>query len=66
MQVLRGDTETAYRQRADGYDAHLGYEKPFGGGMFASAETVIREVLVALPAGVALDAACGTGRAARQ
>jgi SAM-dependent methyltransferase len=65
VQVLRGDTETAYRQWADGYDAHLGYDEPFGGGMFASAETVIRSVLDALPAGVALDAACGTGRVAR-
>ena len=64
VRVLRGDTETGYRQWADGYDAHLGYEEEFGGGMFAAAETVIREIVDARPGGVALDAACGTGRVA--
>jgi ubiquinone/menaquinone biosynthesis C-methylase UbiE len=63
--VRRGDTETAYRQWADGYDAQMRYEEEFGGGMFAGAEIVIREILDARPAGVALDAACGTGRVAQ-
>ena len=65
VQVLRGDTETAYRQWADGYDAHLDYGNPFGGGMFGRTERAIKEVLDERPAGVALDAACGTGRVAR-
>jgi len=65
VQVRRGDSETGYSQWADGYDAHLRYEEAFGGGMFAVAETVIREVLDERPAGIALDAACGTGRVAR-
>jgi len=65
VQVHRGDSETGYRQWADGYDAQLRYEDEFGGGMFGVAETIIREVLDARPAGIALDAACGTGRVAR-
>ena len=66
VRVRRGDTQTGYRQMADGYDAHLDYEdNPFGGGMFGAAETVIRGILDARPAGAALDAACGTGRVAR-
>lgn len=65
VRVLRGDTETGYRQWADEYDAHLSYHDPFGGGMFGSAETVIREILDDRAPGIALDAACGTGRVAQ-
>lgn len=65
VRVGRGDTETGYRQWADGYDAQLGYEEEFGRGrMFPEAEGVIREIVDTRPAGAALDAACGTGRVA--
>lgn len=64
VHVLRGGTQDGYRQWAAGYDAQLGYEEEFGGGMFGAAERVIREVLDTRPAGTALDAACGTGRVA--
>lgn len=63
--VLRGDTQTAYRQWVDEYDAQQRYENPFGSAMFGRAERVIQEILDGRPAGLALDAACGTGRVAR-
>lgn len=65
VHVLRGDTQTAYRQWADGYEAQLRYEHPFGSAMFGRAERLIQEILDDRPAGVALDAACGTGRVSR-
>lgn len=50
------DAATAYRQQAPGYDAGE------GGGLFALDEPLVAEFLAGRPAGVALDAACGTGR----
>jgi hypothetical protein len=46
----------AYEPKADGYDAEA------GGGLFASDEPVVAECLSGRAPGVALDAACGTGR----
>jgi SAM-dependent methyltransferase len=46
----------AYEPKADGYDAEA------GGGLFASDEPVAAECLRGRAPGVALDAACGTGR----
>lgn len=37
------------------------YDQP-GNGLFAPEESIVREIVDPLPAGVALDAACGTGR----
>ena len=47
---------TAYRQQSAGYDAHA------GGGLFALDEPLVAEFLDGRAPGVALDAACGTGR----
>jgi SAM-dependent methyltransferase len=47
---------TAYAQQAAGYDAEA------GGGLFTLDEPVVAECLAGREAGVALDAACGTGR----
>ncbi len=47
---------TAYRQQSAGYDAEA------GGGLFAADEPVVAEYLSGRKPGVALDAACGTGR----
>jgi SAM-dependent methyltransferase len=49
-------TVTAYEQQSAGYDAHA------GGGLFAIDEPVVAECLTGRAPGVALDAACGTGR----
>jgi SAM-dependent methyltransferase len=49
-------TVTAYQQQCAGYDAEA------GGGLFATDEPVVAECLRGRPPGVALDAACGTGR----
>ncbi|MCY1137699.1 class I SAM-dependent methyltransferase [Actinoplanes sp. Pm04-4] len=49
------DTVTGYRVWAETYD------QP-GNGLFAYEEPFVREVVGALEPGVALDAACGTGR----
>lgn len=46
----------AYSYRADGYDREA------GGGLFAIDEPVVAEYLGERAPGVALDAACGTGR----
>jgi SAM-dependent methyltransferase len=56
--VLAGQvsTVTAYEQQSAGYDAEA------GGGLFAADEPVVAECLSGRPPGVALDAACGTGR----
>ena len=54
--VERVSTETAYQQAAAGYDAAA------AGGLFAVDEEIIAEYLDGRPPGVALDAACGTGR----
>jgi SAM-dependent methyltransferase len=52
----RVSTVTAYQQHSAGYDEHA------GGGLFAIDEPVVAEYLSGRPPGVALDAACGTGR----
>ncbi|MBO0804222.1 MAG: class I SAM-dependent methyltransferase [Nocardiopsaceae bacterium] len=54
--VERASTVTAYRQQSAGYDAEA------GGGLFAADEPVVAECLSDRAPGVALDAACGTGR----
>lgn len=46
----------------DGYRAWSAtYDQP-GNGLFAYEEPIVLEILAALPTGIALDAACGTGR----
>ena len=52
----RVSTVTAYEQHSASYDAHA------GGGLFAIDEPVVAEYLRGREPGVALDAACGTGR----
>jgi SAM-dependent methyltransferase len=52
----RVGTVTAYQQWSAGYDAEA------GGGLFSADEPVVAEYLTGRPPGVALDAACGTGR----
>jgi SAM-dependent methyltransferase len=52
----RVSTVLAYRQQSAGYDAEA------GGGLFAIDEPVVAEYLSGREPGVALDAACGTGR----
>lgn len=53
--VDRVDTVAGYRIWSATYD------QP-GNGLFEYEESVVREILDGLPTGVALDAACGTGR----
>ena len=52
----RVSTVTAYEQKSVGYDAEA------GGGLFAVDEPVVAGYLSGREPGVALDAACGTGR----
>jgi SAM-dependent methyltransferase len=52
----RVSTVTAYQQQSAGYD------EEGGGGLFAADEPVVAEYLSGREPGVALDAACGTGR----
>ena len=52
----RVSTVIAYEQQAAGYDAEA------GGGLFAADEPLVAEYLSGREPGVALDAACGTGR----
>ncbi|HEX7162044.1 MAG TPA: class I SAM-dependent methyltransferase [Trebonia sp.] len=52
----RVSTVTAYEQQSAGYDAEA------GGGLFATDEPVVAECLSGRVPGIALDAACGTGR----
>ena len=52
----RVSTVTAYEQQSVGYEAEA------GGGLFAADEPVVAECLSGRKPGVALDAACGTGR----
>jgi SAM-dependent methyltransferase len=52
----RVSTVLAYEQQSAGYDAEA------GGGLFATDEPVVAEYLGGREPGVALDAACGTGR----
>jgi SAM-dependent methyltransferase len=56
--VLAGrvSTITAYEQQSASYDAQA------GGGLFATDEPVVAEFLGGREPGVAVDAACGTGR----
>jgi SAM-dependent methyltransferase len=56
VRVERVSTVTAYQQHSAGYDAAA------GGGLFATDEPVVAEYLSGRVPGVALDAACGTGR----
>jgi SAM-dependent methyltransferase len=49
-------TVTAYKQQSASYDAEA------GGGLFAVDEPIVAEYLGGREPGVALDAACGTGR----
>jgi ubiquinone/menaquinone biosynthesis C-methylase UbiE len=53
--VRRGDLVTAYRDWSGSYDEPRN-------SLFDSDEPVVHEILDRLPAGAALDAACGTGR----
>lgn len=53
--VDRGDTRTGYRQMSSRYDDG-------SNDLFDYDEPVVYEITDALPAGDALDAACGTGR----
>lgn len=55
VHVRRGDLQAAYAGWADTYDDE-------DNGLFAVDGPVVREILDGLPAGTALDAACGTGR----
>ena len=52
----RLSTVLAYEQQSAGYDAEA------GGGLFATDEPIVAEYLGGRAPGVALDAACGTGR----
>jgi SAM-dependent methyltransferase len=52
----RVSSVVAYQQQSAGYDAEA------GGGLFAADEPVVAECLDGREPGVALDAACGTGR----
>jgi ubiquinone/menaquinone biosynthesis C-methylase UbiE len=54
--VERVSTVSVYEQVSVGYDAEA------GGGLFAADEPVVAEYLASREPGVALDAACGTGR----
>ena len=54
--VEQVSTVTAYQQHSVGYDEHA------GGGLFTIDEPVVAEYLDGREPGVALDAACGTGR----
>jgi SAM-dependent methyltransferase len=55
VMVNRGDTLTGYRQWSTWYDEPRN-------DLFDYDEPIMHEILDGLPAGVALDAACGTGR----
>jgi ubiquinone/menaquinone biosynthesis C-methylase UbiE len=54
--VERVSTALVYQQLSAGYDAEA------GGGLFATDEPIVAEYLSDRTPGVALDAACGTGR----
>jgi ubiquinone/menaquinone biosynthesis C-methylase UbiE len=54
--VERVSTALVYQQLSAGYDAEA------GGGLFATDEPIVAECLSGRKPGVALDAACGTGR----
>jgi hypothetical protein len=47
---------------ADGYDGWAPYYDQPGNAMIDREQPIVREILDGLPVGVALDAACGTGR----
>lgn len=61
--ALRGDGVTAARvDTVTGYQVWSAtYDQP-GNGLFGIEEPIVHEILGSLPPGVALDAACGTGR----
>jgi ubiquinone/menaquinone biosynthesis C-methylase UbiE len=54
--VEQASAATVYERISAGYDADA------GGGLFATDEPVVAEYLASREPGVALDAACGTGR----
>jgi ubiquinone/menaquinone biosynthesis C-methylase UbiE len=54
--VERVSTALVYQQLSAGYDAEA------GGGLFATDEPIVADYLSGRKPGVALDAACGTGR----
>lgn len=53
--AARVTTVEGYRAWSTTYDQHIG-------GLFQHEESIVHEILGAVPAGIALDAACGTGR----
>jgi ubiquinone/menaquinone biosynthesis C-methylase UbiE len=55
VEVARGDVVTGYRQWAPTYDGPRN-------SLFDCDEPIVHELFDALPPGIALDAACGTGR----
>ena len=61
--ALKGDGVTAARvDTVSGYQVWSAtYDEP-GNGLFEIEEPIVDEILGSLPPGVALDAACGTGR----
>ena len=61
--ALKGDGVTAAPvDTVNGYEVWSAtYDEP-GNGLFAVEEPIVDEILGSLPPGVALDAACGTGR----
>jgi SAM-dependent methyltransferase len=56
VRVERTSTVIAYEKQSASYDAEA------GGGLFAADEPVVAEYLSGREPGVAVDAACGTGR----
>ncbi|MFG1994135.1 methyltransferase domain-containing protein [Actinoplanes sp. NPDC048988] len=61
--TLKGEGVTAARvDTVSGYQVWSAtYDQP-GNGLFAIEEPIVHEILDSVPPGVALDAACGTGR----
>ncbi|HCT77550.1 MAG TPA: SAM-dependent methyltransferase [Micromonosporaceae bacterium] len=59
------DTEGVLATRVDTVDGYRAwsatYDQP-GNGLFVHEQPIVHEILDSLPTGVALDAACGTGR----
>ena len=61
-ETLAGGVDVAPLSSQDGYDGWAQtYDEP-GNGLFPLEEPLVHELLDSLPVGVAVDAACGTGR----
>lgn len=61
-EVLGGGIEVPPMSSVDGYNGWAAsYDEP-GNGIFEIEEPIVHSILDALPPGVAVDAACGTGR----